>query len=405
MKNFSLSFLCMFGLGACCCCRGAAPAEQPATQTAGPQGPMKTAKVEEPAQPPAAVKSANRNRTADQEAARPHRAAAPIDPAHLRTARTDALEWLAAHQRDDGSWEGEGNAKVNKVGLTGLALLALQSDGSTTSSGAHARSVARGIDWLVSQQEADLGVVGPRTGHSFGYDHAIATQAMCIALRAAPDEKLRRASQNAVNFITRMRNPYGAWRYSYPPTGDSDTSVTGWMVEALIAAQAAGLSIDPEAYVGAKQWIDDVTDPATARIGYDTIGSSSSRVTGLNDQFPTDQHEAMTASGMVTRLNTGTPADPMLPRHALLLQKHPPEWDPQSNLVDEYYWYFGSIAMHRLGGNSWDTWRGSAQEALLTGQQQSGEGKGSWDPVGPWAFAGGRVYATSLNALSLSTML
>ncbi|HTF89977.1 MAG TPA: hypothetical protein VK843_16300 [Planctomycetota bacterium] len=404
MKNFSLSLFCLFGLGACCCCRGAAPTQTPATEKTADQAPSKAAMV---AEPPAAVGGpANLSaRTKDHDAAQPPKATAPVDASHVRTAYGDALQWLESHQRDDGSWEGDEKGKINQVGLTGLALLALQSDGSTTKSGAHAKSVARGIDWLASQQDPELGLIGALVGHSYAYDHAIATQAMCVALSAAPDDKLRKSSQEAVNFITRMRNPYSAWRYTYPPTGDSDTSVTGWMIEALVAAQAAGLSIDPEAYVGAKQWIEDVTDPATARVGYDTIGSTSSRITGLNDQFPTDQHEAMTASGMVTRMNTGTLADPMLPRHALLLQKHPPEWDPESKLVDEYYWYFGSKAMHRLGGKSWDTWRESAQRALVTGQQRSGEAKGSWDPAGPWGFAGGRVYATSLNALSLSTML
>lgn len=324
-----------------------------------------------------------------------------------REAHARALAWIATHQEAEGNWEAGEQSHVNSIGLTGLALLALQSDGSTMSSGAHAQAIARGVSWLMAQQDTDLGLIGERAGHSWAYDHAIATQALCVALKGSPSEQLSAVAQNAVNMISRMRNPYGAWRYDYPPTGENDTSVTGWMVEAITSARAAGLKIDTEAYVGAAQWVDDVTDPATARVGYDTIGSGSSRVTGLNDQFPTQHHEAMTASGMVTRMNAGQTADanPMLKKHEDLLLKKLPEWDPAQKMVDEYYWYFGSLATRRLGGPGWEAWRTAGQAALLKGQVPDGDDKGSWDPVGPWGYSGGRVYATTLNALSLSTML
>jgi hypothetical protein len=323
-----------------------------------------------------------------------------------REAHEHALAWLAAHQEADGSWKGEGGGR-NVVGLTGLALLALQSDGSSMSRGAHAQSIARGVSWLMTQQDQDLGLLGVRVGHSFAYDHAIATQALCLALQGAPSEQLRATCQEAMNFIARMRNPYGAWRYDYPPTGESDTSVTGWMVEAMITARKAGLTIDPAAMVGAVQWVDEVTDQATARVGYDAAGSYSSRIVGINDQFPTDQTEAMTASGMLTRMNAGQTAgsNPVLAKHEKLLLSKLPEWAPEAKLVDEYYWYFGSLATRRLGGKGWEAWRTAGEAALLEGQDHDGADKGSWDPVGPWAFSGGRVYATALNALSLGTML
>lgn len=339
------------------------------------------------------------------------RAAGPSGPeparARLRGAHERALAWLAAHQRDDGAWGGEKDASVNTIGLTGLALLALQSDGSTMASGSHARAIALGVQYLISKQDATSGLVGERVGHSFAYDHAIATQALCRALATTPSDRLREVCTEAVGFISRMRNPYGAWRYDYPPTGESDTSVTGWMVEALIAAREAGLSIDEGALVSAVAWIDDVTDPETARVGYDTRGSSSSRITGLNDQFPTDKHEAMTASGMVTRWNAGQRADttPMLKRHAELLRKRLPEWDLAGNTIDEYYWYFGSLATRRMGGVDAKAWREALSRALVDSQYSGGEQKGSWEPAGPWAYSGGHVYATSLNALSIAMVL
>ena len=34
-------------------------------------------------------------------------------------------------------------------------------------------------------------------------------------------------------------------------------------------------------------------------------------------------------------------------------------------------------------------------------QRDDGDEKGSWDPIGPWGFAGGRVYSTALMTLTL----
>jgi hypothetical protein len=41
------------------------------------------------------------------------------------------------------------------------------------------------------------------------------------------------------------------------------------------------------------------------------------------------------------------------------------------------------------------------KSALLATQQTEGDQRGSWDPVGPWAYSGGRAYSTAMMALSL----
>ena len=39
--------------------------------------------------------------------------------------------------------------------------------------------------------------------------------------------------------------------------------------------------------------------------------------------------------------------------------------------------------------------------AVIETQRRDGDEKGSWDPVGPWGYAGGRVYATALMTLCM----
>ena len=53
-----------------------------------------------------------------------------------------------------------------------------------------------------------------------------------------------------------------------PSDGETDTSITGWMIFALKAGADAGLKIDREGFASALAWIDSVTDTKTGRVGY-----------------------------------------------------------------------------------------------------------------------------------------
>ena len=328
------------------------------------------------------------------------------------------LAWLQAHQSPDGSWDADGfpelcgrigpgrcegrGAAAHDVGLTGLALLAFLGDGSTMSDGPHALVVRRGVRWLKEQQDVESGRIGRLASRDFVYDHAIATLAICEAFYFSRSPQLRPVAQRAVDHVAAIRNRYGAWRYDDPPVGDNDTSVTGWMVFALKSAQDAGLVVDDEAFDGALAWFDEVTDPATGRAGYDGPGTLSSR-TAANRHFPVEQGEAMTAVALLCRIFLGrTPEeDPLLLRHAELLRRKPPVWDPEGFGCDMYYWYYGTYATYQLGGREWAVWSRAMEPAIVDSQRRDGDQKGSWDPVGPWGHVGGRVYSTALMTLCL----
>jgi len=329
----------------------------------------------------------------------------------------DALEWLAKHQEVDGRWAAAGFADhcsgdeacggpgtvESDIGVTGLCLLAFMGDGHTSNSGLYQDLMRRGFEWLRQQQDPTTGLIGQKVGHSYMYDHAIATLALCEAYNFSKSPLLREVAQRAVMFLVIARNPYGVWRYDSPPVGDNDTSVTGWCVMALKAADEAGLKIDEQAFNDALDWFDEVTDPATGRVGYDSMGSRSARVPGMNDNYPVDRTEAMTAIGLFCRFLLGQdPATkPVMGRHADLLARSLPSWDPQGMTNDLYYWYYGSYAMYQMGGNHWKTWNGAMKKALLDSQRKDGCHKGSWDPIGPWGYSGGRIYSTALGALCM----
>jgi len=328
----------------------------------------------------------------------------------------DGLEWLKDHQDEDGKWdadefmkhdpgddkcEGAGHA-THDVGLTGLALLAFLGDGHTTSRGRYKKVVERGVKWLREQQDTDTGLFGDNASHDFIYDHALASLAMCEAYYFSRSPLIKRTAQLSINYIQRARNPYNAWRYDVPPIGDNDSSVTGWMVFALASGKDAGLTIDNEALIGAMSWFDEASDPATGRCGYDSFGSMSSR-TPANEFYPREKGEAMTAVALLCRffMQQDPKEEEIMRKHAELLKRTPPEWDPEGFGCDMYYWYYGTYAMFQMGGDAWKKWNLSMKPAVLESQRHDGSSKGSWDPVGPWGYSGGRVYSTALMVLCL----
>ncbi|MEW6072128.1 MAG: hypothetical protein AB1726_05955 [Planctomycetota bacterium] len=328
----------------------------------------------------------------------------------------EGLDWLKNHQDEDGRWDADEFMKhdpaddkcdgpghpTHDVGLTGLALLAFLGDGNTTQQGQYKATVARGVAWLKDQQDLDTGLFGDAVSHDFIYDHALATLAMCEAYFFSKSPIIKSTAQMAVNYIHKARNPYKAWRYDVPPLGDNDSSVTGWMVFALASGKDAKLIVDPGTFDGALAWFDEVTDPVSGRCGYESFGSASSR-TPANEHFPRDKGEAMTAVALLCRFFMGQ--DPakteIMVKHAELLRRTPPLWEPDAFGCDMYYWYYGTYAMFQMGGKYWSGWNESMKQAVVDSQRHDGASQGSWNPAGPWGYAGGRVYSTALMVLCL----
>ena len=341
----------------------------------------------------------------------------------LAAAVADGLAWLAAHQAPDGSWrchkftdqcgsigddpcDGTGES-FNSIGVTGLALMAFMAEGHTTQRGRYRDVVASGLGWLISEQDRLKGLIGQRESITHVYNHAIATMALCEAAAFTEAPTLRWSAKRAIDWITLARNPFGGWRYESPPNGEVDTSVTAWMVQAVKAAELAGLRVDFRNYEGALNLIDQMTDPSTGRVGYDSPGSYSSRVKDVNDHFPHDGGESMTAAGLLCRLLLGqSPSDDVLVAHARLLAAKPPT--PEPLIADHYYWYYGSQAMWQMGEADgepdwWQGWRAALDRVLIYSQRRDGDRRGSWDPIGPWGFSAGRVYSTAMALLSLQS--
>jgi hypothetical protein len=341
------------------------------------------------------------------------------------------LEWLRDHQSPDGVWDcddfmfndkfdnkphsdGAGDA-TNDVGVTGLALLAFLGHGNTTGKGPFRDQVAGGVNWLREAQDINSGLIGEEVGNPTLYNHAIASMALGEAYVMGKSPMLKRYLQQSTKLILNSQNPYQAWRYGLEPTGDNDSSITGWTVFALKTADDAKIPIPKGAYQGAKEWFDTMTDKGTGRTGYawgngGGPGGPPSRVKVYLERFPPEKSEALTAVSLLCRIFMTDTAKvktwrehedyELLKKQADLLASKPPLWDDEGGSCDMYYWYYGTFAMNQWGGKHWKNWKKAIEKALLPNQrQEAGNFKGSWDPIGPWGEEGGRVYSTAICTL------
>ncbi|MHC4601140.1 MAG: protein kinase domain-containing protein [Planctomycetota bacterium] len=366
--------------------------------------------------PPFPPKTRQERGASDETAQVPDREPPPNKDVGL--AIEEGLRWLERHQNEHGDWSAEGISdhcrgrgcwgagnEHNDLGVTGLALLAFLGAGNTPTHGRHTGTVGRTIELLDAVQVVSgcfgrHGVWGSRI-----YNQAICTWAMAEAYGLSrKDPQLLGIAQRAVDYLVACQNTGAGWRYG-PKPGDSDSSVTGWATLALVSARDHGLDVPENSLSGALRWFDEVTDRKDYHVGYRRIGDVCPPLPKVEDGF--HPAETTTAIGVLSRilvLGEEAATVPSVPGGGKRLSRNRPKWDVEAGTIDMYYWHFGALAMFQLGGTYWESWEAPLRGALLDHQDWSTNcSRGSWDPVGAWGTAGGRVYATAINTLTLAT--
>lgn len=307
------------------------------------------------------------------------------------------LKWLSLHQNADGSWSVNGfqtAAKCNCSGQgsvggksagTALAMLPFLGAGQTHLVGKYKHNVSRGLRWMMDNQGTDGDLRAGSTDNSGMYSHGQATIVLCEAFAMTGDEQLRIPAQKAVDFIVKAQYRDGGWRYQPgPPNQPGDTSVVGWQLMALQSARAANLTVPPETLGMAEVYLEGVSQRDGALYGYQRGHS------------PTP---AMTAEALLCRMYLGwKKSNPNLGRGVRWLVD---EHLPSEAMPNIYYWYYGTQALHHFGGDDWVKWNVQMRDVLVRTQETGGHVAGSWAPRDQHAYAGGRIYQTSLSICSL----
>jgi len=322
----------------------------------------------------------------------------------LERAVVDGLEWLVEFQEKDGGWAvarwGGKQGEEATVGVTGLSVLALIEASYEARDGAYKDAILKGLQFLASQQAA-TGEVGANTGYANGggYNHGIAGLALVKGYAALKDRRLAGPAAKAAWFsAARYQHADGGWRYSPGSTGD--TSVSGWFIKQLAAAEAARLRVDKTWRVRAARFLAGVTEGAPPRF----VGG------GRGCYQPGREYTAtMTASVMGSWMALGVkPTDPRIRGGSKFLFSNM----PKSNTWGGWYYYlcyFGTATLSEAGGPTWTLWRARVTRSLCgaLGLEAAGAtpgGAGAFPVIADGTY-GGAAYATAMGVLTFQMCL
>ena len=317
------------------------------------------------------------------------------------------LAWLARQQKPDGSWAFDQGSKEKVVAATGLALLPFLGAGVTHKAkdkedeGKYTKTVSAGLAYLMKQ----CPVNGPNAGRLSAdmYEQGIATLALCEAYGMTKDPVLKPHAQAAVNFIQKAQSANGSWGYGAGQNGD--TSILGWQVQALFAAQQTkDLVVDERVIKKAVQFLDSVAAGARkATYGYSTSAGAQPGT-------------ALTAVGLWSRacIDKWGPEHPGMAEGVTGLMKNPPAG--KGAMKNLYYYHYATQVVRAAGGDEWKTWnegpkaadgtrKGGMRDWLVQAQvrkEDDATKHGSWDPeIGWFGQSCGRLGTTAVCVLQL----
>lgn len=288
-----------------------------------------------------------------------------------------ALRWLRDHQQPDGSWK---SARPDAV--SGLATLAFLGHGETADSPEFGPTLMKAFQYLVNRVNPNANL----------YDHAIVTYALAEGYGMTQSAALKEPLQRAVDILllaqqASKKDPLhaGGWRYT---TGaqDSDTSVTGWCVQALEAAKLAGANVPDSAFEGASKYLWQMYDGGT--FGYTTPGG------GIPARTST------TAIGVLCQAFMGQGNDPRTKQALDKLKTLKFDWNKDTGHLKctTYMWYYLTQAMYHGGGAYWEHWNNTFRDSLIRHQSDDGH----WDaPPQSDEAKYGPAYTTAICALML----
>lgn len=244
-----------------------------------------------------------------------------------------AQKWLAATQKSNGAWGGEGES--GNCGVAAFCMMALMIGGDIPGEGKYAKNIGMTIQFLLNQQR-ESGVIYGQKKHAVMYQHALATLALTEAYGMTRNPRIRTAIIKAINLIVEVQHPEGGWRYD-PKVEKGDISVTVMQVMALKAATEAGIYVPDDTMKRAIKFIKGCYNAKEKGFAY-MKGNGGAGF-------------ARTGAGLVSLQTVGLHKDPTLPDIVQYLMKN---GNPSKK--EKHYWYghyYMSVGLYHYGGPSW----------------------------------------------------
>jgi hypothetical protein len=303
------------------------------------------------------------------------------------------LRWLKKTQKEDGSWSTQYTPS-----MTGLAVLCFLGHGETPESPEFGPTVKKGVDWILNNGTKFQGRLSMATSFSQTgvYEHGIAAYALGEYYTMTKDDRVKDVFSQAIAHIIAGQAPDGGWQYAYAKGPDSDTSVSGWQIQALKAAHLSGLNLPG---------VDDCLDKAMANL---------KRVNGPKGGFgyktAADSYSLTGAGVLCTYFWKGEKDKVVRDGIKFIIEETEKQYPVvyKSEKANLYAWYYHTQACLMFGGSAWTKWNKWFQDEITDAQIQKGEDAGSWPAIaakaaGPQSDekAAGPYYRTTLCVLML----
>jgi hypothetical protein len=314
---------------------------------------------------------------------------------HAKTV-AKGLQWLAGRQEPDGAWSENGSYPTTMTALAGMAFLM---EGSNPREGKYSGQVAKAVDYLAARQEPN-GLIGnprnPTESSRSMYGHGYSM--LFLASVVGDEESLLRRRvlmavlAKAVKFTENAQTSQGGWGYVSAKDGsDYDQGNTLVMqLQGLRACQNAGIAVPKAVIEKAMRYYRNTT---TERGGLAYCYQHA--VPPAGTERPAVTATALASAASLNRLNDEDPKRwAKFCRDTVYLRSG-------RNMHDEFQDYYFAQAMYAMGDTqygkmhpnddprTWMTWsafKAKAFESLRSRQHANGSWSGGY--AGP-------VFATS----------
>ena len=274
------------------------------------------------------------------------------------------LRFLVKTQNADGSW-GKG-LKPYIAAMTGFGVLSFLGHGETPVSAEFGPTVQKALEWITENGTKNQGHLSmePNFSQPGVYAHAIAAYGLGEYYSMTKDERVIDLFKQAIGYIVAGQGPDGGWMYSYDKT-ESDTSVSGWQIQALKAAHLSGLNIDG---------VDAALDKAMLNL---------KRVQGPKGGFGYRKSEdkySLTGVGVLCTYFWKQEKDKSVREGVEFMMDETKKNFPveyKNDKANLYAWYYNTQACLMVGGAAWNTWNRLFQDQIVKAQSPDG----SWPPL------------------------
>lgn len=346
-----------------------------------------------------------------------------------------ALRWFMRHQSPDGSWDAQTyqnnctepgpkcepghyeRGETSRSGITGLVVLCYLGAGyDHKTPNRYRNTVAKGIDWLLAQQQAD----GSYMAGAYNYEQAIGTMAIAETYAMTNDPRCKDSAIKGWNVLMGRRysatyegqEVWGWGDYATPESGQAiKTSATAWCIQAMKSMYAGGLEVG-DAPEGIKRYLKAAWEGTVKLDGkdprnldpYNDVSSLCYRFQPEGEgagQYNKDANiHNLPGVALVSAVFIGMKNNEVMERtlgNYIIKKQLPTAWP--TNL---YYLYYNTFGTFQLAGEYWSTYNAAMRDLLVNHQRREPHCfDGSWDLGTNFANEHGRVLSTALACLSL----